>query len=74
MAQQWRLGGDAHVLSGPPQVVERLLNAWRVPRVRNEKTGDITHPSIVYVVGRDGRIAFAATGSAEAIAAAVRAL
>ena len=74
MAQQWGLGGDAHVLSGPPEVVERMLNAWRVPRVRNEKTGDITHPSIVYVVGRDGRIAFAATGSAEAIAAAVRAL
>lgn len=74
MAEQWGLHGDAHVLSGDPETVERVLNAWRVPRVRNEKTGDIIHPAIVYVVGRDGRIAFAVSGSAEAMAAAVREL
>jgi cytochrome oxidase Cu insertion factor (SCO1/SenC/PrrC family) len=59
---------------GAPDVVERTLNRWRVPRTRNQKTGDILHPSIVYVVAADGRIAYAVTGGAETIAAAVRAL
>ena len=74
MARQWALPHDAHVLSGPPQNVERVLNAWRVPRVRNEKTGDIVHPYVVYVVGRDGRLAYVVSGSPEAMAAAIRAL
>jgi protein SCO1/2 len=74
IAESWRLGQDAYVLSGPPDVVERTLNAWRVPRVRNQKTGDITHPSIVYILDADGRIAFAVSGGVEVVAAAVRAL
>jgi protein SCO1/2 len=74
IAKQWRLGTGAHVLSGVPEDVERTLNAWRVPRVRNEKTGDISHPSIVYVIGADGRINYVVTGGADMIAAAVRAL
>jgi protein SCO1/2 len=74
MAERWGLPAGAHVLSGATGTVERMLNAWRVPRVRNERTGDIVHPSIVYVIGRDGRIAYAVNGSAEAMAAAVRAL
>jgi cytochrome oxidase Cu insertion factor (SCO1/SenC/PrrC family) len=74
IARQWGLTEDAHVLSGPTELVERTLNAWRVPRVRNERTGDLTHPPIVYVIGADGRIAYAVGGNADAIAAAVRAL
>jgi protein SCO1/2 len=74
IAESWRLGADAHVLSGPPEIVERTLNAWRVPRTRNQRTGDIIHPSIVYVVDADSRIAYVVTGGAEAIAAATRAL
>ena len=74
IAKQWGLGTDAHVLSGPPEIVERTLNAWKVPRVRNEKTGDLTHPPIVYVIGADGRITYAVGGNADAISAAVRAL
>jgi cytochrome oxidase Cu insertion factor (SCO1/SenC/PrrC family) len=74
MARQWHVSGDAHVLSGPPEFVQRTLNAWRVPRVRNEKTGDISHPSMIYVVGADGRIAYVVSGGADAVAAAVRAL
>jgi cytochrome oxidase Cu insertion factor (SCO1/SenC/PrrC family) len=74
MARQWSLEDDAHVLSGPPEIVERTLNAWRVPRVRNEKTGDISHPALIYVVSGTGRISFVVSGGADAIAAAVRAL
>jgi protein SCO1/2 len=74
IARDWKLPAGAHVLSGAPETVERVLNAWRIPRVRNERTGDISHPSMVYVVGADGRITYVVNGGAEAIAAAVRAL
>jgi cytochrome oxidase Cu insertion factor (SCO1/SenC/PrrC family) len=74
MADEWRLAGDARVLSGEPAVVERVLNAWRIPRIRNERTGDISHPSLVYVIDRRGRIAFVLQGGTESIVAAVRAL
>ena len=74
MAREWHVSGDAHVLSGPPELVQRTLNAWRVPRVRNEKTGDISHPSMIYVVGADSRIAYVVSGGTEAVVAAVRAL
>jgi protein SCO1 len=74
IAAGWNMGPTAHVLSGAPDIVERTLNAWRVPRVRNEKTGDLSHPAIVYVLGADGRIAYVVQGNSSAIAAAVRAL
>lgn len=70
----WKLAGDARVLSGEAMAVERVLNAWRIPRIRNERTGDLSHPSLVYVIGRDGRINYVLPGGAEAIVAAVRAL
>jgi cytochrome oxidase Cu insertion factor (SCO1/SenC/PrrC family) len=72
MAKEWKLGANAHVLSGPVETVEQVLNAWRVPRVRNPATGDLTHPSMVYVIGRDGRIHYAVPGGGELIAAAVK--
>lgn len=74
IAAVWGLDRDAHVLSGTPEDVERTLNAWRVPRLRNQKTGDISHPAIVYVLGPDGRIAYVINGNAATISAAVRAL
>ncbi len=74
IASNWNIGPEAHVLSGSPEAVERALNAWRVPRVRNEKTGDLSHPPIVYIVGANGRIGYVVQGNASAIVAAVRAL
>lgn len=74
MAKQWGMSGDAFVLSGDPEHVERTLNAWRVPRVRNEQTGDLSHPSLVYVIGPGGRINYLVPGRAEQIIAAVKGL
>jgi protein SCO1/2 len=74
IAERWGATGDAHVLGGSPEEVERVLNAWRIPRARNERTGDVSHPSVVYVVGADGRIAYVVTGSEPLIRAAVEAL
>jgi protein SCO1/2 len=74
IAEAWKLPANAHVLSGAVEEVERVLNAWRVPRVRNEATGDLTHPVVVYVIGADGRIAYVTNGGTNLIVAAVRAL
>jgi len=74
IARQWMIEDEAHVLSGDPELVERALNAWRVPRTRNGKTGEIVHPSVVYVIDAGGRIAYVVSGGARTIAAAVRSL
>lgn len=75
IAHDWKLpAGDAWLLGGEPERVEAVLTAWKIPRRRDERTGEVTHPSLVYVVDAKGRIAFATTGSAEMIAALVRRL
>ena len=74
IAAGWRLQGDAHVLSGEPDTVNRVLNAWRIPRVRNQQTGDVSHPALVYVIDPSGQIAYVVQGGAETIAAAIKAL
>ena len=71
VAAAWGATGDAHVLSGAPEAVEEVLTRWRIPRTRNAQTGDVTHPSVVYVV-KDGRIRYAFPGGEEAIRAALR--
>jgi hypothetical protein len=37
--------------------VEAALDAWDVPRTRDLATGEVTHPSLVYVIDAAGRIA-----------------
>jgi cytochrome oxidase Cu insertion factor (SCO1/SenC/PrrC family) len=71
LARRWELGESMHLLSGGPDEVERTLSRWRIPRARNPATGDITHPSMVYVIGPDGRIAYALGPEPGVIAAAV---
>jgi cytochrome oxidase Cu insertion factor (SCO1/SenC/PrrC family) len=65
IARAWGLSGGEHVLSGDAEEVERALTAWRVPRSRNSRTGDISHPAIVYVVSADGRIRYVLSGGAD---------
>jgi protein SCO1/2 len=74
LARQWELGDGMHVLSGEVAAVERTLSAWRVPRVRNSATGDVTHPSMVYLVSPAGRLAYALGADVDAIVAAVETL
>ena len=75
LAESWQLPqGEAFVLSGEVEQVEAVLNAWNIPRTRNESTGDVTHPALVYVVDKNGRIAFASTGGSEHLAALLRRL
>lgn len=75
LAESWQLPAqDAWVLSGAVEQVQEVLTAWNIPRTRDESTGEITHPSLVYVVDRNRRIAFASTGGSESLAALVRRL
>lgn len=74
MAEQWGVTGDAHVLSGTVEEVELTLTRWRVPRIRNEQTGDLSHPTLSYVISPEGKIAYVLNGGQEVIRAAVGAL
>ena len=44
------------------QLAERL--GLEVPRERNLQTGDIVHPSLVYILDAEGTVAYGATGHA----------
>jgi cytochrome oxidase Cu insertion factor (SCO1/SenC/PrrC family) len=74
IAQSWRVDGDAVVLSGTVAAVEAALDDWQVARARDSLTGDVAHPPLVYLVDREGRIAYAATGNAVTIAELLRRL
>ncbi len=71
LAETWELGEGMHVLSGDVAAVERALTAWRVPRARNSASGDVSHPSMIYVVSPTGRLAYALGTDTDAIVAAV---
>ena len=66
IARQWKLTGNAHVLSGSIEEVEHTLDAWQIGRTRDTRTGDVTHVGVVYIVDRSGAIAFALTGVTDA--------
>ncbi len=67
IADRWSLGDDEYVVSGPVDAVEAVLDAWGIPRWRDERTGDVTHPRLAYVVDGTGSIAYAATGDTQAL-------
>jgi protein SCO1/2 len=62
LAESFGLGADAYVLSGEVDEVNALLDRWGVARERNEQTGDVVHPPLVYVLDAEGRITYASTG------------
>jgi cytochrome oxidase Cu insertion factor (SCO1/SenC/PrrC family) len=68
VAQKWSFDEDAHVLSGPVDRVLSELDAWDVSIQRDERTGDVVHPALVYVLDPQGRIAFVATGGGQYVA------
>ncbi len=60
LAQAWDLGelSQAHVLSGEVPQVQAVLEAYEVPSDRDLKTGEITHPALVYLLDPEGTIAY----------------
>ena len=67
LADQFMLEEGDRVLSGTVDDVNRFLDELNVSRERDLKTGDIIHPSLVYLVDREGQLAYGATGHATLI-------
>jgi cytochrome oxidase Cu insertion factor (SCO1/SenC/PrrC family) len=63
LLEQFDLDPDGDfMVSGSVEHVNAALDTWNIPRDRDEVTGDITHPGIVYMVESDGTIAYGSTG------------
>jgi len=63
---------NAHALSGEVAAVEAVRESWGVSARRDEKTGEIVHPGLVFVVDAEGRLAYRfANPPAEWLVAAV---
>jgi len=60
------------VVIGAIADVNAALDAWDIPRERDERTGDITHPGVVYLVEADGTVAYGAAGGAEQLVSLAR--
>ena len=74
IAQSWSLPEGAHLLGGSVADVEAALDAWKIERRRDERTGEIVHPTSVYIVDRDGRLAWIAPADGGRLAALAGAL
>jgi cytochrome oxidase Cu insertion factor (SCO1/SenC/PrrC family) len=75
MAASWGFeDGHAWLLGGSVSDVESTLDAWRVPRQRDPLNGEVTHPSLAYIVDVDGTLAYASNGGAAALASLVQRL
>ncbi|MDH5758554.1 MAG: SCO family protein [Gemmatimonadota bacterium] len=62
MAEAWGMAAGDFVLSGSVEAVEKALEGWNVARERDGRTGDVSHPALVYLVEPDGTVAYASTG------------
>lgn len=59
LAANWGLGKNVHLLSGAPEAVNKMLKDYNVATERDEKTGDIGHLAIFYVLNEHGRLVYA---------------
>ena len=59
IAARWALPANFHVLSARrTDAVVRVAEAWGVTAARDERTGDIVHPGLVFVIDREGRLVY----------------
>jgi cytochrome oxidase Cu insertion factor (SCO1/SenC/PrrC family) len=59
LARRWELPARFHVLSAQRvDDVLHVIRAWDVPFERDPRTGDISHPGLLYVVDPAGRLAY----------------
>ncbi len=62
LAATWHLAGHDRVLSGGIAEVNAALDSLGVARVRNERTGEVDHVTMVYLVGSGGRMEWRGDG------------
>lgn len=65
IAAAWQLPEGVHLLSGTVEEVEFVLDRWKIPRIRNQSTGEVIHPAVTYIVAPNGRLAYMSDGSVE---------
>jgi protein SCO1/2 len=59
IARRWDVPRGVHVLSARRvDDVLGVVSAYDVPFQRDEKTGDVAHPGLLFVIDGDGRLAF----------------
>ena len=59
IARQWEIPENFHVLSSRSgDAVLSVARAYQVPFERNEKSGDIVHPGLVFLIDAEGRLAY----------------
>lgn len=58
MHKDWQMPANVRVLSGEVNDVTAALDGFNVPWTRDEATGDVVHPALVYAVDAEGRIAY----------------
>ncbi len=63
IARDWGLTERDHILSGAVADVSATLDRWRIGRIRDTATGDITHGATVIVVDPEGRVAWRIDGA-----------
>ena len=68
IAAQWQLPRDAFVASGDTGAVTATLERWNVARQRDLRNGEIAHATLVYLIDREGQVAYAVSGSVGAAA------
>lgn len=72
--EQWGMDGSARVVSGTVAEVEAVLDAWGIDRSRNPRDGDLTHVPRVFLVDRDGILAYESDAAAPLLAELARRL
>lgn len=64
LVEQYELDPERDlVLGGNVSDVEAALDAWQMARTRDRRTGDITHPPLVYLTDPAGTVVYASTGA-----------
>jgi len=59
IATRWQLPTTFHVLSSPRiDDVVQVSERYGVPFTRDERTGDIVHPALVFLIDADGHLAY----------------
>ena len=58
LAETWKLPERSHVLSGKIEDVKKAIADYGVNSTRDENTGDIIHPAMVFVIDQNGKLAF----------------
>lgn len=58
LAEKWKIPPGSHVLSGAIDDVNRAIKSYGVATARDQETGDIIHPAMVFVIDQRGKLAF----------------